>query len=127
MPFFTFGQNNSGGSFVTNDSVAEYVIVEADNADAANSIANDIGIYFNGVKDGIDCDCCGDRWYPAWDDGDAEPTLWGKHPSEETRHCFVYYKTGFVDEFNGPTAKHVRAAEQTAIGRSTILGIESKD
>jgi hypothetical protein len=127
MPFFTFGQNNSGGSFVTNDSVAEYVIVEADNADAANSIANDIGIYFNGVKDGIDCDCCGDRWYRVDDrDADQEPNIYGKHPAEQKYHCFVYYSTGFVDEFNHPV-KHVRAAEQTAIGRSTILGIESKD
>ena len=30
----------------------------------ANDIAQGNGIYFNGVADGIDCDCCGDRWYP---------------------------------------------------------------
>jgi len=127
MPFFAYHQNNSGGSFRVNDSVTEFVIIEADSADAANAAAIDIGIYFNGVREGIDCDCCGDRWCPAWDDGDAEPNIWGKHPSEENQHCFVYYKTGFVDEFNGPTAKHVREVGQSAIGRATVLGIVSKD
>lgn len=67
MAFFTYVQNNSGGDFVTNDSVAHYVIIEAVNAAQANEIAETIGIYFNGCDAGIDCYCCGDRWYPVRD------------------------------------------------------------
>ena len=28
----------------------------------ANTKACDIGIYFDGVANGADCECCGDRW-----------------------------------------------------------------
>lgn len=45
-------------------SCAPNVYIEAENAEEANEKALQIGIYFNGVEDGIDCPCCGDRWYP---------------------------------------------------------------
>ena len=64
MSYFKFRQNNSFGHFVG----TPLVFVQADNAADANSIAQDHGVYFNGVADGIDCDCCGDRWYPVHDD-----------------------------------------------------------
>jgi hypothetical protein len=64
MSYFKFRQNNSFGHFVG----TPLVFVQADNAADANSIAQDHGVYFNGVADGIDCDCCGDRWYPVYDD-----------------------------------------------------------
>jgi hypothetical protein len=36
------------------------------------------GIYFNGVEDGQDCECCGDRWYPQLNYiGDDEPIVYG--------------------------------------------------
>ena len=57
MSYFKFRQNNSFGHFVG----TPLVFVQADNADDANRIAQDYGIYFNGVADGVDCDCCGDR------------------------------------------------------------------
>lgn len=84
MAFFTYDQNSSGGSFITNDSVAHYVIIEAVNAAHANEIAETIGIYFNGCDDGIDCHCCGDRWYPVQDgaDGTAEPMIYDKTVEE---------------------------------------------
>ena len=63
--FYSFNQNNSGGLFVTNEDVCEMVYIEAHSAKEANAIAEDIGIYFDGCSDGIDCNCCGDRWYPA--------------------------------------------------------------
>ena len=31
-------------------------------------LAEDIGLYFDGVEQGMDCSCCGDRWYRAWED-----------------------------------------------------------
>lgn len=58
--FYTFNQNNSGGYF---KPPAQYVIVEASSAKEANQIAEDNGLYFNGVENGIDCHCCGDRWW----------------------------------------------------------------
>ena len=64
MPLFQFRQNNSGGQ----DMGPKFVVVKADDADQANQIAQDQGpVYFDGVADGIDCDCCGDRWYPVHD------------------------------------------------------------
>ena len=69
MSYFQFRQNNSGGYF---DGTA-LVFVQADSADDANRIAQDNDIYFNGVADGIDCGCCGDRWRRVYDD-DAQNT-----------------------------------------------------
>jgi hypothetical protein len=63
MKFYEFTQNNSGGSFVTSENLAYRLIIEAKSAEEANSIAEDLGCYFNGVDNGIDCRCCGDRWY----------------------------------------------------------------
>lgn len=60
--FFEFNQMNSGGSLHIDNNVTSHVYIEAINATHANSIAEEKGIYFNGVEKGIDCKCCGDRW-----------------------------------------------------------------
>ncbi|MGH6774737.1 DUF7296 family protein [Brucella tritici] len=76
--FWTFSQNNSGGSFNLDESsgVTHYTIIEATDLDHAISRALAIGIYFNGCEDGIDCECCGDRWCEPWDkDGDNAPQV----------------------------------------------------
>ena len=80
--WFYFRQNNSGGFY---KSPAIYIFVEADTAEQANEVAASIeGVYFDGVSDGLDCGCCGDRWsraYPEveWegntDDTDGYDTL----------------------------------------------------
>lgn len=64
--YFTFDQNNSGGSYERNEDVLEYVIIEAVTALEANCKAEEIGIYFDGCSSGLDCKCCGDRWYPLY-------------------------------------------------------------
>lgn len=103
MPFYTYNQNNSGGTFIINDDVAHYVIIEADNARAANDKAEDVGIYFEGCDSGTDCPCCGDRWYSPWaDDGEEAPMIYGNAPEDFddiwARHgkayCHVYYADG---------------------------------
>ncbi len=71
MKFFTYGQNNSGGWFA---GPAQYVIIQADDADDADSLAHDAGLYFNGVANGMDCDCCGDRWHSQYGDSDGSDT-----------------------------------------------------
>lgn len=60
--FYEFDQNNSGGSFVVNDEVCHRLFIEADSEEQAISKAEELGCYWNGVADGIDCPCCGDRW-----------------------------------------------------------------
>jgi hypothetical protein len=105
--FFTYNQNNSGGSFINNDKVCQYVVIEADDYRFANILAEDIGIYFNGCDTGQDCSCCGDRWNDAWNgDGTDEPLIYGKSPEdynlwvkEGEIYCRVYYKNGTVEEF----------------------------
>ncbi len=79
--FYTFHQNNSGGSFT---EPAIKLIVEASNADEAANIAIDNGVYFNGVDFGSDCPCCGDRWTDYPDESD-EPEIYGLTPEEYVR------------------------------------------
>lgn len=63
MNFYEYRQNNSGGSF--DMDLGENVYVQANDAEEANSIALNNGIYFDGVYYERDCACCGDRWYEA--------------------------------------------------------------
>jgi len=61
--FFVLTQNNSGGSFDVDDTICHRLIIEADSSKESDSIAEDLGVYWNGVDEGMDCPCCGDRWY----------------------------------------------------------------
>ncbi len=70
--FFEYRQNNSGGSFVINDTLTVVVVIEAPTSDMADARAQELGIYFDGCNTGDDCPCCGDRWYPAYD-GTEDP------------------------------------------------------
>lgn len=71
--FYHYRQNNSGGSFIIDEEagIGPRVWIEADSASEANARAKTIGIYFNGCDSGEDCECCGDRWEPAWEGEDA--------------------------------------------------------
>lgn len=104
--FYCYNQNNSGGSFVSNDSVAHYVFIEADSANEADDRAEDIGIYFNGVKNYRDCECCGDRWYEArYNDATIEPMIYGTPVASFTDTFsqegkpYAYYKDGRKESF----------------------------
>ncbi len=110
--FFTFDQNNSGGSFVRDSQrgICEYVIIEAINSDDANSRAENIGLYFNGCEDDRDCPCCGDRWYANSDKGEDVPSLYGK-PIDEMEKSW-YRNTVFVHYIDG-TFKEVELKEKT--------------
>ena len=63
MKWFLWGQNNSGGSFVEDEHLTHRVFIQAETEEEAEAKAFGFGVYYNGVEDGIDCDCCGDRWY----------------------------------------------------------------
>lgn len=75
MPFFEYYQNNSGGRFMVTENLTRRVIVEAHDAPHADLRLTQLGGYFDGCATGSDCDCCGDRWYRAYDDGDPEPPV----------------------------------------------------
>lgn len=82
--FYHFDQNNSGGDFDVDaeKGIGVHVLIEAVTADQANDIAKNIGLYFDGVDEGLDCACCGNRWYPC-DDNDGKPydqSLYGQSP-----------------------------------------------
>ena len=65
LKWFLFQQNNSGGYFDVDNKVCHRVFIQATNASEAEDIAEGLGIYFNGVDNGNDCGCCGDRWSSA--------------------------------------------------------------
>jgi hypothetical protein len=66
--FYSLTQNNSGGSFIVDDILCHRLIIEATNEEEALCKAEQLGCYWNGVEEGYDCKCCGDRWYPYADD-----------------------------------------------------------
>ncbi len=78
--YYTYTQNNSGGTFQDDNKVGMYVIVEADSSDQADKFAEGkADIYFDGCDSGMDCSCCGDRWSQQWnDEGSAAPSIDGQ-------------------------------------------------
>lgn len=104
--FFHYNQNNSGGCFVQDNKrgLSHHVIIEAEDARQANEIAEGIGIYFDGCKDGHDCYCCGDRWYPASDKGNDVPRIYDVDVSSgeyKTTHVWRKDKIeGFIHYLN---------------------------
>lgn len=96
--FYQFRQNNSGGSFHISESegIGIRVIIEANDADHANARAEEIGLYFDGCENDIDCECCGDRWYRAWDDDGSEtPKLYGDEVTDGD-DVYIHYLDGTV-------------------------------
>lgn len=119
--FYHFDQNNSGGSFVADEHVAHNVIIEANNAEHANKLAWEIGIYFNGCDDGTDCSCCGDRWYEADEsDGTDTPLIYNEPPElrreifghEGEPYCHVYYLDGLKKTYVHYTKEKAREIQQ---------------
>lgn len=103
--FFWYDQNNSGGVFI---KPAQNVIIEADTVDEANIRSEDLGVYFNGVITGDDCECCGDRWYRPWnDDGHSLLEMIKRIESErdistdfkQAPFILIYFKNGTKKEF----------------------------
>lgn len=74
--FYQFSQNNSGGKFIIDPirGIGSIVIIEAINKQDAINKALKIGIYFEGVDQGLDCACCGDRWFRPFELTDLEDT-----------------------------------------------------
>ena len=95
--FYEVCQNNSGGSFDVDDKVCRNLYIEAKSEEDATSIAEGLGCYWNGVDEGMDCPCCGDRWYGVneidlsqintkWDGYEIEQWLDGKKNQNESEN-----------------------------------------
>lgn len=67
MNFYEFDQNNSGGYFDVDENLCHKLIIEAENFEEAVQKAESLGCYWDGVENGVDCPCCGDRW-SNWED-----------------------------------------------------------
>jgi hypothetical protein len=89
LKFYEYSQNNTGGSFATDDNLCHRLFIEANSSDEADSIAEGLGCYWNGVDEGSDCPCCGDRWYGAHSAINLESMTKekdGSYPVEEWVH-----------------------------------------
>lgn len=97
-PYFEFTQNNTGGSFDIDDErgIGPRVWIAADDAGHANYRAQRIGLYWDGVSAGMDCPCCGDRWYEQFSDDNGEPS-----PSPNQDYDFRWHDTVYVHERDG--------------------------
>jgi hypothetical protein len=97
--FWHFRQNNSGGLFDIDDSrgIGVDVWIEAASLEDAERRAEQIGLYFNGVQDGRDCDCCGDRWYAPWGDAGVEAPI----INFDDQHQFSCHNTVYVHHMDG--------------------------
>lgn len=64
MAWYEWAQNNSGGFFEEEkNGVCHRLFIEADTYDLAEQKVFELGVYYDGVDEGYDCECCGDRWY----------------------------------------------------------------
>jgi hypothetical protein len=66
LKFYEYSQNNTGGSFITDDKLCHRLFIEANSSTEADEIAEGLGCYWNGVDEGSDCPCCGDRWHSGY-------------------------------------------------------------
>lgn len=97
--FYTFNQNNPGGRLHVNNHLDCYVIIEANTLEEAIYIAKCIGIYFNGVDEGRDCECCSDRWYHP--DAYDQPSVYGEDVFNNLRffkneEIVIHYLNGTI-------------------------------
>lgn len=95
--FYLFRQNNTFGTYDIDEEsgIGADVLIEADSPEEANERAKEIGIYFDGVDIGIDCPCCGDRWYPVTE-ADAYKSPKEAFSYRRSNSLFIHYKDGRI-------------------------------
>ena len=72
--WFEYDQSNPGGSYLSD--MPRTVLVEGKDADDADSRAEEVGVYFEGIDSGRDCSCCNDRWSRAYDDNEGRESAY---------------------------------------------------
>jgi hypothetical protein len=101
--FYAFRQNNSGGSWIRNDVVDVYLVIEARSDKEAEQRAFDIAQDYSDY-----CSCCGHRWSFDW----ADKTINAANESELVLEVQAILKGGYdktasaiVHYYNGETEK----------------------
>jgi hypothetical protein len=83
LKWFTYNQNNSGGSFVVNKNVAHFVLIQAKSAEYADAVGR---LFFDNSNS---CPCCGERWGGAeCDQGSVKPKIYGT-PVEKYKNTYL--------------------------------------
>lgn len=105
--FFHYSQNNSGGNFEHDETkgIGHHVIIEAEDSNAADEKAENIGLYWDGVSQGLDCGCCGDRWYPTCDKGEDKPMIYDKDVSNGKYKDSWFNIPSYIHYLNGDIKK----------------------
>ena len=104
MAWFEYCQNNSGGYFDINPDrgIGPRVWIEAPDAAAADSIAGSKGVYFDGCDDGLDCSCCGDRWYGAHGKGERKPEIDKDYDFDWHDKVYLHHADGRIEAVMHP-------------------------
>lgn len=95
--FYTLVQNNSGGYFIVNDNVSEFVIIEA------NSVVEAIKRAKNITRDYMSyCSCCGERWEYDFEinDGFPKPSIWDEPIKEGDGGIRIHYLDGRIEKID---------------------------
>ena len=102
LKYYTYHQNNSGGRYDVGPVMAPIMIVQAHDCEEANHLAQRIGLYWDGVAMGMDCEC-GEH------DATPEPTIYGstdlekwsvrRHDREPQVYVRVFDWSGDIHEF----------------------------
>lgn len=103
MNWYCFEQNNSGGSFVVDNKVCSRLFIESESFEDAVEKAEELGCYWDGVDNSIDCPCCGDRWSKS----NNTPIDLNRY-RDEGYEVSTYYNsyTDAVSEWNKKYGKH---------------------
>lgn len=113
--FYQFDQNNSGGSFDVDENVCHRLFIEADSLEEATDKAESLGCYWDGVENGIDCPCCGDRWYSG-DEVDIERYITEGYEALEFS----------LQQWNKKYGKYSIVEKPKYIKRYSVAGYEGK-
>ncbi len=101
--WYHYSQNNSFGKWdiFADKGIGPNLYVEANSTEQADQFAMDLGLYFDGVEAGIDCDCCGDRW---WETDEGEDKLY------LSENSFLFHHEVYLHPIKGPfiTVKGLR-------------------
>lgn len=100
LKWYCFRQNNSGGSFIVNDSLGHYLFVQERSAEAANQYAERV------CDDSDYCPCCGPRWDidVSTEDGYDEPHVYNTplvsyKPDWTEKVSKLHYFDGHIETF----------------------------
>ena len=90
--WFLYDQNNSGGKFIRNDRVGDYLFIQAYDVAEADRIMDSAT-----AQDNWWCGCCGLRWSPCGELPELHPNEFNLYGVPERNEvAILYYYDGTV-------------------------------